>query len=490
MLLSKGINWHIIRDKRRIPPPFLGGDFALRPPWRRVPLVPAILSAWILLGVQPGNATVALGPTWSSPAHNISQSPVDSWYPIIVADGSDSLHCVWTDRKLGSGRGDVYYARRAFGEIWSASLNLSESPREASQPTIAVDGQQTVHVAWSDNAIGNKEIYYTSQPSGASWATIQNMSQTEDSSASPHLVVGPDEHLHLLWYEHIADRLRIYHSSHGPSGGWSTPQAVSSSDGIAVEFATAVDEGGTLHLAWSDPSSANWKILYAYRSPSQDWSDPVAISQGCRQCGQVSMDVGPDDRLHVAWSEGASLGLPSDSDILYRERSEDGEWSDIQNLSESDGQCLYPVVAMDNMGCVYVAWQEATPGSFWSIYCARRGPDGNWRDTDVLSAPDGNAQRPSIYAGHSVDVIWSGGVAGNWEICHTHRDEPGRWFPLAVVSNTAGNSFSPSLAPDTRGGLHVVWHDDTPGFYDIHYSSSSTLHVIFLPSLFANSGSE
>jgi len=450
--------------------------------WTRVGLVLTTLIFWFLSGPQPGHAAMAVGPIWSLP-RRISSSPMDSWYPIIVADTADTLHCIWTDQTLGSGRGDVYYARRVPGNEWSTPLNLSESIGEASQPTIAVDAQQTVHVAWSDNTPGNREIYYVSRPPGANWGAIQKVTETEADSVNPYLIAGPNGHLHLIWYEHIANSRCIYYSSRDPSGKWSIPQNVSSPDDMAMDFAAVVDANGTLHLAWFGSSSGNWEILYVNKPLGGNWSDPVSLSPPCSYSGQVSMAMDDNDHLHLVWSEGTSLGLLSNSDIFYRERSENGQWSDLRNLSESDGQSLYPVIAADSTGSIYVVWQDAIPGGLWSIYCISRRPDETWTDAVRLSPPDENAEEARIYAGHSVDVVWSGGVAGNWEICHVHRDEFGTWSPPIVISNTPGDSFAPYLVADTSEGLHVVWYDDTLGPYDIYYSTKVS-HVVFLPNLF------
>jgi hypothetical protein len=38
-----------------------------------------------------------------------------------------------------------------------------------------------------------------------------------------------------------------------------------------------------------------------------------------------------------------------------------------------------------------------------------------------------------------------------------------QWMTAKRLTTTSGNSDHPSLAVDTYGNLHLVWHDDTPG---------------------------
>ena len=50
---------------------------------------------------------------------------------------------------------------------------------------------------------------------------------------------------------------------------------------------------------------------------------------------------------------------------------------------------------------------------------------------------------------------------------------PADWSAVRRITWTSGGSYYPALAIDASGYLHVVWHDDTPGNYQIYYKRST-----------------
>jgi hypothetical protein len=172
-------------------------------------------------------------------------------------------------------------------------------------------------------------------------------------------------------------------------------------------------------------------------------------------------------------------GYWGDVEIFFASRSADGVWTNPVNLSDLGGECRSPSIAVDAYGGVHVAWRHVNPPGFWRVYTTSWIEGEGWSEPQLVPSFSGNARDPLLLAGLDVDLVWSGGVEGNWEICHSRRDEDGTWSPAVNVSMSAGHSFYPAAVRERAGTLHVVWQDNTPDHYDIHYAASG--YGLWLP---------
>ncbi len=68
-------------------------------------------------------------------------------------------------------------------------------------------------------------------------------------------------------------------------------------------------------------------------------------------------------------------------------------------------------------------------------------------------------------------MVWYDDTPGNFDIFYSTKPSGGSWSTSVNISDNSGGSGFPGLAMDSSGGLHVVWYDDTPGNFDIFYST-------------------
>ena len=91
-----------------------------------------------------------------------------------------------------------------------------------------------------------------------------------------------------------------------------------------------------------------------------------------------------------------------------------------------------------------------------------------------LSGNIGQSARPSIAAsGNNVHVVWDDNTPGNSDILYRRSLDNGITFPNIIknLSGNAGASINPAIAV-SGNNVHVVWHDNTPGNFDILYRRS------------------
>ena len=199
----------------------------------------------------------------------------------------------------------------------------------------------------------------------------------------------------------------------------------------------AIDSRDFLHVVWADDTDnvstwgTDYEILYSYFDGSS-WSIPIAISD---------------------------FGLPT------------------------DGKSWQPSIAVDSQDNIHVVWSDNTPGpwqtasEFEIFYCNYSMNSGNWSSPivisdDVTNWNTGNSRIPFIAIDHNdnLHVVWYDDTLGPWgggidtEIWYINRTN-GKWGSAICVSDDASNfntdtSEFPSIAVDSKNGVHIVWEDD------------------------------
>jgi len=171
-----------------------------------------------------------------------------------------------------------------------------------------------------------------------------------------------------------------------------------------------------------------------------------------------------DCLVHVLWEDN-TLGS---QEILYK-RDGTGFNPMTVTLSNNDGGLsIAPEVAVSGAN-VHVVWVDDTTGNFDIFY--KRSTDGGatFDSTINLSNNDGDSEFPMIAVlGNEVHVVWHDDTPGNFDIMYRKSTDGGASFtePTKNLSNNAGTSFDPVIAL-SGNNVHVAWRDNTPGNFDI-----------------------
>jgi uncharacterized repeat protein (TIGR01451 family) len=114
---------------------------------------------------------------------------------------------------------DVFYARRKSDGTWSNPHNVSDRDSPSQYPSMAVDPNGVVHLAWSDQLYtgGFKEIAYSRLELDGTWSAIQNVSLTSTTSNHPKLVIEPNGLVHAVWLEWVEGTYDIFYARPTPA---------------------------------------------------------------------------------------------------------------------------------------------------------------------------------------------------------------------------------------------------------------------------------
>ena len=144
----------------------------------------------------------------------------------------------------------------------------------------------------------------------------------------------------------------------------------------------------------------------------------------------------------------------------------------MQQQQQDEEEGKMDVTAINTGDQVHTIWLDDTPGNS-DIFYKRDGAD--YDPTTVNFSNDaGISTNPAIAVlGNNVHIVWQDTASGNLDILYRRSIDSGASFgPIINLSNNAGVSDSPKIAV-SGDNVHVVWHDNTPGNFDILYRRST-----------------
>jgi len=230
----------------------------------------------------------------------------------------------------------------------------------------------------------------------------------------------------------------------------------------------AVDSRGTVHVVWNDQTVVGYEnLLYAYRSDDGTWSAPESLAKahiGTRFARFASLAVGPGDRLHLAWQDGAGNGQWR---ILYAWKDTTGPWSLPETIAGSNE--VHPTLAVKADGTVCVSW--VFNGYNCLLRYAERNLQAAWSTPVALTTSHfTDQQQIAVDQAGNVHLVycWGSPDYGRSVIYHMMKSEDGTWSQPAAVSNDTAllhcHPSQPWLTADRAGNLHVTWNIDIRPF--------------------------
>ena len=360
----------------------------------------------------------------------------ESKYPDVAIEAgifSNNIHMVYSEY-VNPGNYEIFYKKSTDGGItWSGSKRLTWMAGTSDSPTIAIDKDNNIHIAWQDNNSGYYEIYYKkSVDGGNTWTGAKRLTWSESSSLYPDILARPMKlnngavivGLHITWSGLVGTNFEIFHKSSNDDGQtWDSPhiKRVTWNSGYSWFSKIAVDSKSRLHLVWQDSSPGNYEIFY-----------------------KISEDGGN------AWT--------------------------MERLTWNPGWSANPSIATDPSDNIYLVWEDDTFGNFEIMF---KGHDGitTWSLPSRLTWTPGDSYSPTITAFSTMQphLVWYGDHSGNNEIYYKASSNGGNTWPGATrLTWNSGYSYVPVVAVDyTTLNVHVFWADNTPGNYEIYYKKKN-----------------
>lgn len=336
-------------------------------------------------GRHTGNYGIIMGLDCSYPC--LSASQVFTWpYPIpadMDTDSQGNLHVVWS--------GDNYYSFRSVDGVWSSPYLITDK-FPISDPVMAVDRDDTVHIFWGEEA----GVYHRKRSPSGLWTPPVLIAP---EFGNPWVIPVPvealiDEHrgLHVL----VQDTELAY-LERTPDGIWKPYVKLASSFRNA---AMAFGPSGELHFAWGNDSL----IAYRVRFPDGLWSSQRDLF------AEQDYFVPEMNQLLVDKNGTVHLLFRTDLDLCHAVRSPEGLWSTPEVLPTSNSGYSADAV-LDSRGVVHLINLNRSMidyGVFYRIW----KPDLGWETPTVLDF-DYPYYRPVITVDKYdvLHMLWTNGPA-------------------------------------------------------------------------------
>lgn len=267
----------------------------------------------------------------------------------------------------------------------------------------------------------------------------------------------------------------VYLVYQAPSGGFSQIFLAKSTDGgihwttipvtsgrVNSKYAAlTVDEGGAVHVAWTQYDGGIGQVYYA-RYASGRWTPPVRVSAGTDYAGIPAIAVGPDGRVHLVWY-GIRAKAPdvrtrhgSIYEILYS-RLEGNRWSRPVLISPGVPDSINPTLAADAGGRLHSAWYQFDLRTYQARYAQY---DRAWNRPVTVSTGDADAAAVAmaVEPDGTVHLVWEQRSRAGIRIFYAEKSV--RWSGQQPISPAGERACCPTVAVDGRRRVYVVWESD------------------------------
>lgn len=319
--------------------------------------------------------------------------------------------------------------------------------------------------------------------------------------------------LHAINTKALIDYKNIYNKTNSfdrSSWVWSTTEVVSTeSTADSRNPALFVDSADNIHVAWQDwtdyaSSGTDMDVFYKrWNASTSSWTTTEVISaESTDESQSVSLFVDYKGTVHVVWGDYTDmLGAGTDRDIFYKQwNSSTSSWTSPELVStESTGSSRHASLAVDSEGNIHVVWRDYTDyngaGTDEDIfYKFWNASSYSWNTTEVVSTgsiDDSGTTSLAVDSAGAVHIVWHDyayNIDDDWDIVYRNFTTSNLWSPIFVVSNeSTGIAVEASITVDLTDNIYIAWRDNTnyasSGFdYDIFFkswNSSTTLWTLY-----------
>lgn len=358
---------------------------------------------------------------------------------------------------------------------------IDHGARAVSAPSVLMDDQGTVHLAWvQEEAEGARNLYYLPLDRGAASEAAPTRVNPADMSVAglhlaPAMALGPDGGLFVSWSashpkadgKPFASLLKLSRSTdRGRSFGAPVPV----NDDTAVTGHSfdhlAVAPDGTVHLAWIDGREGK-KEPATFASRSSDQGRSVAgnlkVDDETCVCCRTAVATAPDGTVYVAWRK-VFEGNVRETVVA---RSTDGGRTFSEAVIVGHDRWAFPAcphrpasIGVDREGRLYVVWYTEGADETPAVYLAWSDDRGKtFSPKRALHASKGtfpDHPQMAVNPDGLVVVAWEEQSPVRREVVVSYSLDRGKTFsrPQRI---SEGKAHSPAVAVNARGEAALAW---------------------------------
>jgi len=362
---------------------------------------------------------------------------------------------------------------------WSPPKRLTWTSGVSSSPAIAVDSGAAIHVVWQEYISDNLEISYKrSGNGGTSWSPNRRLTWTEGWSGGPSIAIDSNDAISIAWEDVVTPGNGEIYFKRSPDGGttWNPAKRLTWASGYSRSPALAIGSDDAVHLLWEDNTSGNFEIYYRKTTDGgATWGATQRLTWNSGSSYSPAMAIDSSNRIHIVWHDFTPNDFYAE---IYYKRSTDGgtTWLPAQRMTWTSGSSLSPAIAAVSSQTIHVVWDDDTPGNNEVYHKKSTNGGANWSPAKRLSWTSGQSAYSALVidSTNAVHVIWRDYTPGNYEIYYKSSADGGAtWSSAQRLTWTSGASMNPAMAIDSSDTIHIVWDDNTPGYTEIYYKNGN-----------------
>ena len=239
--------------------------------------------------------------------------PAFQTLPSLAVDRNGAIYVAWQDYRRN--QADIYFAKSTDGgKTFSRNLRVNDDIGRAGQlyPSLAVDARGVLYLAWHDFRKGNQDIYFSRSIDGGHTFSRNirvNDDPGTDGQFNPSLAVDAQGTVYLAWHDLREGQADIYFSASRDGGETFGPNRRLNDDrGETYQFHPSLGAGrkGTVAVAWEDYRNGQADIYLAYSTDGGRTFRPnVRVNSDRRPVDHLhaSLAVGERNELAVSWED-------------------------------------------------------------------------------------------------------------------------------------------------------------------------------------------
>jgi hypothetical protein len=307
----------------------------------------------------------------------------------IAVDDNNTVHVVYI-RARAAGGWVVYYRQKPQNQQWTNEVMVSDTNFAAFRPALAVNKSSGIpYVTYAQDPGFGMDIYLASD-NGSGWVSNNITSDNTDDEA-PTIAVDGNGSVHLAWIG--LDSLALYRIFYATniSGNWDIQilsNSVLGQFGSGAEPFIATTTAGTAHIIYRGGGFSNYSMDHAYNTfpGSNSWLYENIITPNTEDYTGV-ITIGPDSILNVAITGSGGFGFPSD--VYYLSQSHGSPWSFPQQINSNFNGEAYSIF-LDTAGFVHISINELSGNIYTGnvYYASDLQGGGGWLVTPLLTTGD------------------------------------------------------------------------------------------------------
>jgi hypothetical protein len=299
--------------------------------------------------------------------------------PEIEVAGNGNIYVVWED--IREGNWDIFFSRSITGGInWKDNLPvLDNNPTGSYQrdPTLAIDPNNFLYLAYEENRNGDWDIYFTrSSDNGDTWSTQAPVHDILDPGNTmqfnPSIAVDNLNNIYVAWTANTTTSWDVYISKSTDMGAtWSEQVKVNDDIGSLEPEPPSpsidIDGKHNVYVVWEDKREGTNDIYFSFSNNSgQSFKPDVKVNEGLRSGSKTVTTKNPQLKvnyrgdIYIVWDEEWN----SLYNVYFSKSLDHGSSFDddvrVNNVVDKCYPGPAPSLDLDDIGNIYVTWIDGS----------------------------------------------------------------------------------------------------------------------------------